>query len=43
MKAGVSTRDMTFPELIGNPPIHDPLFAKVFLPSCWMTVKKLYA
>ena len=31
MKAGVSTRDMTFPELIGNPPIHDPLFAKALV------------
>ena len=31
MKAGVSTRDMTFPELIGNPSIHDPLFAKVLV------------
>ena len=31
MKAGVSTRDMTFPELIGNPSIHDSLFAKVLV------------
>ena len=31
MKAGVCTRDMTFPELIGNPSVHDRLFAKVLV------------
>ena len=31
MKAGVSTKDMTFPELIGHPSIHDPLFAKALV------------
>ena len=32
MKAGASSRNITNPELIkGNPPVHDPLFAKVLV------------
>ena len=29
MKAGASKRDVTVPELLGNPKVHDPLFARV--------------
>ena len=28
MKAGATKRDITVPELIGNPDVHDPLFAR---------------
>ena len=31
MKAGASKRDITVPELLGNPIIHDPLFARVLV------------
>lgn len=31
MKAGASKRDITVPELIGNPDVHDPLFARVLV------------
>ena len=31
MKAGASRRDVTIPELLGNPAVHDPLFARVLV------------
>ena len=31
MKAGASKRDVTVPELLGNPKVHDPLFARVLV------------
>ena len=31
MKAGAAKRDITRPDLMGNPPVHDPLFARVFV------------
>ena len=31
MRAGASKRDITVPELLGNPTVHDPLFARVFV------------
>ena len=31
MRAGASKRDITFPELLGNPIVHDPLFARVLV------------
>ena len=31
MKAGVGKRDVTVPELLGNPIVHDPLFARVLV------------
>ncbi len=31
MKAGASRRDVTIPELLGNPAVHDPLFVRVLV------------
>ena len=31
LTAGASQRDVTVPELIGNPPVHDPLLARVLV------------
>ena len=31
MRAGASKRDITVPELLGNPDVHDPLFARVLV------------
>ena len=31
MKAGASKRDITVPEFLGNPDVHDPLFARVLV------------
>lgn len=31
MRAGASKRDVTVPELLGNPNVHDPLFARVLV------------
>ena len=31
MRAGTSKRDVTVPELLGNPIVHDPLFARALV------------